>query len=136
VKMTAMPDLSMESNRRLAMTENKQTIERYMEGFRRGDHAMILSCLTDDVEWVIPGAFHLVGKDAYDREIENPAYVGRPAITITRVTEENNVVVAEGSVLTQRKEGSLLRLAFCDVFEMERGKIKRLISYLVEITAA
>jgi ketosteroid isomerase-like protein len=134
--MTAMPDLSMESNRRLAMTENKQTIERYMEGFRRGDHAMILSCLTDDVEWVIPGAFHLVGKDAYDREIENPAYVGRPAITITRVTEENNVVVAEGSVLTQRKEGSLLRLAFCDVFEMERGKIKRLISYLVEITAA
>jgi uncharacterized protein len=134
--MTAMPDLSMESSRRLAMTENKQTIERYMEGFRRGDHAMILSCLTDDVEWVIPGAFHLVGKDAYDREIENPAYVGRPAITITRVTEENNVVVAEGSVLTQRKEGSLLRLAFCDVFEMERGKIKRLISYLVEITAA
>jgi len=134
--MTAMPDLSMESNRRLAMTENKQTIERYMEGFRRGDHAMILSCLTDDVEWVIPGAFLLVGKDAYDREIENPAYVGRPAITITRVTEENNVVVAEGSVLTQRKEGSLLRLAFCDVFEMERGKIKRLISYLVEITAA
>ena len=107
-----------------------------MEGFRRGDHAMILSCLTDDVEWVIPGAFHLVGKEAYDREIENPAYMGRPAITITRVTEENDVVVAEGSVLTQRKEGSLLRLAFCDVFEMEREKIKRLISYLVEITAA
>jgi ketosteroid isomerase-like protein len=62
--------------------------------------------------------------------------VGRPAITITRVTEEKDVVVAEGSVLTQRKEGSLLRLAFCDVFEMERGKIKRLISYLVEISAA
>jgi hypothetical protein len=44
--------------------------------------------------------------------------------------------VAEGSVLTQRREGSLLRLAFCDVFEMEREKIKRLISYLVEIPAA
>ena len=118
------------------MTENKRTIERYMEGFRQGDHAMILSCLTDDVEWVVPGAFHLVGKEAYDREIENPAYTGRPAITITRVTEENEVVVAEGAVLTQRREGSLLRLAFCDVFEMERGKIKRLISYLVEISAA
>ena len=118
------------------MTENKRTIERYMEGFRQGDHAKILSCLTDDVEWVVPGAFHLVGKDAYDREIENPAYTGRPAITITRVTEENDVVVAEGSVLTQRREGSLLRLALCDVFEMERGKIKRLISYLVEISAA
>jgi ketosteroid isomerase-like protein len=118
------------------MSENKRTIERYIEGFRTGDHAVILSCLTDDVEWVIPGAFHLVGKEAYDREIENPAFVGRPAITVTRVTEENDVVVAEGAVLTQRKEGTLLRLAFCDVFEMERGKIKRLTSYLVEITAA
>lgn len=118
------------------MTENKRTIERYFEGFRMADHAVILSCLTDDVEWVIPGAFHLVGKDAYDREIENPAFVGRPAITVTRATEENDVVVAEGAVLTKRKEGTLLRLAFCDVFEMERGKIKRLTSYLVEITAA
>jgi ketosteroid isomerase-like protein len=87
------------------MTENKRTIERYMEGFRAGDHAVILSCLTDDVEWVIPGAFHLVGKEAYDREIDNPAFVGRPAITVSRLTEESDVVVAEGSVLTQRKEG-------------------------------
>ena len=31
------------------MTENKQTVEKYIEGFRRSDHAMILDCLTDDV---------------------------------------------------------------------------------------
>ena len=53
------------------MTENKRTVEQYMEGFRRSDHAQILSCLTDDVEWEIPGVFHLIGKDAFDREIEN-----------------------------------------------------------------
>ena len=43
------------------MSENKDVVERYMEGFRRSDHAMILSCLTDDVVWDMPGAFHLVG---------------------------------------------------------------------------
>ncbi|MGH8435156.1 MAG: hypothetical protein ACRERX_11890, partial [Pseudomonas sp.] len=47
------------------------------------DHAQILSCLTDDVEWEMPGAFHLVGKDAFDNEIENDAFVGSPTITIT-----------------------------------------------------
>jgi ketosteroid isomerase-like protein len=113
------------------MTSNKATIEKYMDGFRKTDHAQILSCLTEDVEWVIPGAFHLTGKAAFDKEIENDQFVGKPLITVTRITEENDVVVAEGSVRTQKKDGSSLNLAMCDVFEMRAGKIKRLVSYLM-----
>ncbi len=51
------------------MTENKKTVERYVDGFRKSDQEQILSCLTDDVEWEMPGAFHLVGKRAFDKEI-------------------------------------------------------------------
>jgi len=114
------------------MTENKKMVDRYMDGFRRTDHEQILSCLTDDVEWEIPGAFHARGKEAFDQHIESDAFVGSPAITVTRLIEENDVVVAEGSVRTQRKDGTVLNLVFCDVFEMKRGRIRRLISYLVE----
>ena len=39
--------------------------------FTRSDHAEILSCLTDDVEWVVPGIFHLTGKATFDKEREN-----------------------------------------------------------------
>lgn len=115
------------------MTENKQMVKRYMEGFGRSDHAQILSCLTEDVEWEIPGAFHLRGKEAFDKEIENEAFVGRPAITVSRMTEEDNVVVAEGSVRTQRRDGTLLSLRYCDVFVMQAGRIKQLVSYLMEV---
>jgi hypothetical protein len=65
------------------MTENKRTVEKYMDGFRKSDHGQILSCLTDDIEWVMPG-------------------------------EENDVVAA-------------------DVFVMQGGKIRRLISYFMEV---
>jgi uncharacterized protein len=115
------------------MTENKRTVGKYMDGFAKSDHAQILSCLTDDVEWEIPGAFHLTGKDAFDQEIENEAFLGSPAITITRMIEEGGVVVAEGSVRTQRKAGDVLSLRFCDVFLLQAGKIKRLTSYLMEV---
>jgi ketosteroid isomerase-like protein len=115
------------------MTENKRTVERYMDGFRRGDHELILSCLTDDIEWEMPGAFHLIGKEAFDREIENDAFVGSPTITITRMTEEDDVVVAEGSVRTQRRAGGFLSAVFCDVFVMQSGKAKRLITYFVKV---
>lgn len=115
------------------MSENKHTVDKYMDGFRRSDHAQILSCLTDDVEWEIPGAFHLHGKDAFDKEIENAAFVGRPAITVTRMIEENDVVVAEGLVRAQRRDGNALSLKYCDVFVMQVGKIKHLTSYLMEV---
>lgn len=115
------------------MSENKKTIEKYIDGFTNGDHDQVLSCLADDVEWEIPGSFHIAGRAAFDKEIENPAFVGRPRITTSRMTEENDVVVAEGSVSTQRVDGGVLHLRFCDVFVMHDGKIRQLISYLVEV---
>jgi ketosteroid isomerase-like protein len=102
-----------------------------MHGFRATDHQMILDCLTDDVEWILPGAFHLHGKEAFDREIENDAFIQPPDIEVTRMTEQNDVVVAEGFVRTRRKDGVTLTLAMCDVFDMREGKIRRLTSYLM-----
>jgi len=117
------------------MSPNKETVQKYMDAFTKTDHAEILSCLTDDVEWVLPGAFHLTGKEAFDGEIENEAFVGSPAITVTRMTEEDDVVIAEGSVRASRRDGGVLNLVFCDVFVMRDAKIRHLTSYLMEIKA-
>jgi uncharacterized membrane protein/ketosteroid isomerase-like protein len=111
---------------------NKRTVEEYMAAFRVSDHARVLACLTDDVEWTIPGAFTKKGKKEFDAEIENPAFEGRPEIKVTRLTEENDVVTAEGTVLTRKKGGAATLLAFSDVFELRGGKIRRLTSYLME----
>ena len=115
------------------MKENKKIIEKYMDGFNKSDHQQILSCLANDVGWDLPGVFHLVGKDAFDKEIENEAFVGKPIINVTRVVEENDVVVAEGTVQAKRRNGGLLNAVFCDVFVMMNGKIKQLTSYLMEL---
>src|SRR5687768_12163565 len=115
------------------MTPNKRTVETYMEGFRRTDRPQILSCLGDDVEWEIPGAFHVRGKEDFARHIVDDGFTLGPMITVNRLTESDDVVVAEGSVRTQRKDGTFLNPAFCDVFEMQGGKIRRLTSYLMEI---
>ena len=115
------------------LTRNKRTIEQYMAGFRATDHARILSCLTEEVEWEIPGMLHSRGKAAFDREIENDAFVGSPAITVTRLTEEDDVVIAEGSVRAATRDGGMLNAVFCDVFEMRGAKIRQLTSYLMEV---
>lgn len=113
------------------MTENKKTVAAYMEGFRAGDHAKILACLTDDVVWEMPGVYHHTGKEAFDKEIENEAFTGLPDIQIVRMVEENDVVLAEDAVQAKRADGGTLDAVFCDVFLMQNGKIKKLSSYLM-----
>jgi ketosteroid isomerase-like protein len=109
---------------------NKKTIEKYIDGFNKSDHEQILSCLTDDIVWEMPGVFRLEGKKAFDGEIENPAFEGKPLVTVSRMTEENDVVIAEGIVRGNKKGGETFRASFCDVFEMRDTKIKRLIGYI------
>lgn len=112
------------------MSENKKTIEKYIDGFNKSDHEQILSCLTEDIVWEMPGAFHLVGKQEFDGEIENPSFEGKPVVTVARMTEENEVIVVEGTVTGTRKGGEPFSAVFCDVFEMRSAKIKRLIGYI------
>jgi len=114
------------------MSKNKTTVMMYMDGFNASDHAKILSCLTEDVIWELPGAYLHKGKAAFDKEIENDAFTGKPVIKVSRLTEENNVVIAEGTVIATKKDGTKLNLVFCDVFEMENSLIKKLTSYLME----
>jgi uncharacterized protein len=113
------------------MTSQKQIVERYMDGFRSTDHAKILSCLTENVIWEMPGFFYHQSKEAFDKEIENPNADGHPDITVTRLVEEGNIVVAEGTVKAKMKDGSKLDAIFCDVFHFTNGKISKLTTYLM-----
>ena len=103
-----------------------------MDAFRKTDRVKILSCLTDDVEWVIPGAFTVRGKDDFAGHIVDEGFSGHPEITVSRLIEEGDVVVAEGAVRAPRVDGTFMDLVFCDVFDMRDGKIRRLISYLMQ----
>ncbi len=79
----------------------------------------------------MPGFISSNGKTAFDKEIENDLFEGKPEIRITKLVEENNIVIAEGAVQCKIKAGATLDALFCDGFEMENGKIKKLTTYQV-----
>jgi hypothetical protein len=60
------------------MSPRKQVVEKYIDGFRRSDHAEILSCLSDNVVWALHGYKTLRGKQAFDAEIETEGFEGSP----------------------------------------------------------
>jgi len=114
------------------MTRNRETVDAYFDGFRRTDRARILSCLTDDVEWLIPGMFHVHGRDEFSTHIVDDGFAEKPVITVGRFIEADDVIVTEGTVRAPRQDGTVMNVVFCDVFDMRDGRIRRLISYLME----
>ena len=115
------------------MSARKVVVEAYFDGFRRSDHQQILACLTDDVAWDLPGYSHLRGKEAFDREIENAEFVGSPTLTVDRLVEEADTVVATGDGRATHNSGRIHRFAFCDVFTFAGDVICRVESYLVPL---
>ncbi|MET7986924.1 MULTISPECIES: nuclear transport factor 2 family protein [unclassified Streptomyces] len=115
------------------MSRNKQTVETYLDGFRKNDHAQILSCLTDDIEWTVFGAFHLTGKEAYDAAIEGPGFVAPPQLDVVRMVEEDDVVMAELTGTVTRDTGEPMRMSMAEVFRMRDGKICERRAWVIEL---
>ncbi|WP_069167382.1 nuclear transport factor 2 family protein [Nocardia altamirensis] len=112
---------------------NKRTVQRYIDGFNKTDHDQILSCLTDDIEWTVFGWFQLTGKDAYDKEIENEGFAGSPRITIQRMVEEDDVVMAELAIEATRADGEPVRMVAGEVFVLRDGLIAERRAYLIQL---
>jgi ketosteroid isomerase-like protein len=109
------------------MSENRATVETYLDGFRRNDHVQILSCLTDDIEWTVFGAFQLTGKRDYDEAIEGPGFTGPPRLDVVRMVEQGDVVMAE---LT----GEVMRMSMAEVVVLREGKIAERRAWVVPLT--
>lgn len=106
------------------MSQNIKTVNAYLDGFRRNDHEQILSCLTDDIQWTVFGAFQLSGKDAYDKAIDGaPEFIDPPELHVVRMVEQDDVVMAELTGTVTRAAGGEMRMSMAELFVMREGKI-------------
>jgi ketosteroid isomerase-like protein len=106
------------------MSRNTETVNAYLDGFRRNDHERILSCLTEDIQWTVFGAFQLTGKAAYDKAIDGaPEFIDPPDLQVVRMVEQGDVVMAELTGTAKRAAGGEMRMSMAEVFVMRDGKI-------------
>jgi uncharacterized protein len=117
------------------MSANKQLIQTYLS---TADKSKLGALLADDVEWVewgdgVPAAGAITrGKAAHIKNYGDDDLRDE----IHRLTEENGVVVAEGTAHVTKKDGSHLSVRCVDIFEVENGKIKRKSSFGARIKDA
>lgn len=115
------------------MTSHTDLVVEYFAGFNASDHAQILATLTPDVEWVIYGHQIIRGREAFDAEIENPAFTGSPTYSIERMYQDGSAVIALGTGTAHTVSTGSFTFAFNDVFTINDGLIARVDSYIVPL---
>ena len=113
------------------MSTRKAVIEKYIDGFRCADHGQILSCLADDVVWVLHGYKTLRGKQAFDAEIGNEAFEGHPIINLEHLIEEGDCIAVTGRGTATKKSGEQMSFVFAEVFMFSGDLVSRLDTYHV-----
>jgi len=110
------------------VSSNKKLIETYLT---TTDKSKLGPLLADDVEWVEwgdgvpPSGVVTRGKQAHIQNYGDDALRGE----VHRLTEEDNVVVAEGTAHVTKRDGSSLSVRYVNIFEVENGQIKRKSSF-------
>jgi hypothetical protein len=116
----------------LAISPNKKIVESYFAS-RGTEYARLLADDVVLVDWdagvPVSGAI-TKGRAAFVQNRGNREFQSQ----ITRMTEENNVVVAEGFARGSKKEGGTWTVHFCDTFEVKDGKVERVSSHGVDVT--
>ena len=120
------------------MSPHKATVQRYTDGFRSGDLALILTCLTDDVVWALHGEKTLTGREAFAAEADG-AGGPNPELHLDRVIEEGDTVAVVGHGSVDLGTGAPVDFVYSEVFTFRDALVSRLDTFHVwlgEVPAA
>lgn len=120
------------------MSAQKAMVRRYIDGFRCGDLAEILACLTDDVVWALHGDKTLTGKDAFAAEADGSG-APNPDLYLDRLVEEGDAVAVVGHGSVDLGSDTPVDFVYSEVFTFTDGLVSRLDTFhiwLGEVPAA
>jgi ketosteroid isomerase-like protein len=115
------------------MSSNKEVIESYFASTGT-EYARLLTDDVELIEWAegVPvSGIRTHGRAGFVENRGNREY----RTEIARMTEEANVVVAEGTARGVNPEGAPWMVHFCDIFELENGRVKRLSAFGASVKA-
>jgi len=111
---------------------NKETILSVIDAFDKNEVELILSYFTEDIEWRMMGDHFFSGKDKIKE-----FFAAHPNMQMISSTKEHILIdgdsaAVNGEVQCQDKTtGNYHDMFYCDLYDLENGKVKKLTSYVV-----
>jgi|SRR5476651_2679290 len=112
---------------------NREVIEAITEAFNNNNDEAIVSHMTDDIEWHLLGSNVMTGKQTIADFFKN-----NPQIKVISCTQDHFLVDGDqasvsGEIECQSTTGQVFNMYYCDIYELEDGKVKKMVTYGINI---
>ena len=114
------------------MINKKDVLLKANEAVSKGDNEGFLSHCTESIEWVFEGHTTIRGKESL-RKWMGENYATPPQFHVTRLIEDDEFVVAMGTISLKDKTGVVGEYSYCDVWEFDEGKMAKLNAFVLEL---
>ncbi|MES2388753.1 MAG: nuclear transport factor 2 family protein [Bacteroidota bacterium] len=112
--------------------DNKEIFRQIIDAFEKNDFERVLTFMAEDIEWNFIGDHVISGLENIAKmQTENPD-IGNMSTKTFNLISEGNIASANGDVSYTDKEGKLREMHYCDWYELENGKIKKMTSYVID----
>jgi uncharacterized protein len=108
---------------------NKEILQKVIDAFDANDIESIVKYMADDVEWHMLGDKIISGKDEVRKFFAENANRRMLSSTKNHVIIEGDHAAVDGDVQCTGEDGKPVNLYYCDIYELENGKVNKIVSY-------
>lgn len=113
------------------VNNNKAILEKANAAISKGDNEGFLSQCTEETIWTFVGDKMLKGKEAV-RQWMRTAYVEPPKFNVENLIEEDDFVIAVGTISMNGEDGKIADYSYCDVWRFRNGKMDELKAFVIK----
>ncbi len=113
---------------------NENTFEQVLTAFDNNDSARLMELITDDFEWDMVGDQLVKGRENVEKMF-NETEVPYKMVSTTKDIKvfNENTGVCKGVVIMEDKQGNRTEQYYCDLYEFEEGKLKRMTTFTAPV---
>ncbi len=111
---------------------NEEIVRAVVTAFDSSDNETILSHMAHDVQWLMLGSSTISGKEGMRTFFDE-----HPEIKILSITKDNfifdgDIAVVNGEASCSGAGDKVYNMFYCDIYELQNSKVKKLTSYTVD----
>jgi ketosteroid isomerase-like protein len=111
---------------------NKEIIMQVIDAFDTGNSGVITGHMTNDAEWYFLGDQAYIGLESIKKFFNDHKEVKVTSSIKNHIIVDGDTIAVSGEIACTTSKGILCDMYYCDIYEMEKFKIKKLTSYTVD----
>ncbi|MCO4293322.1 nuclear transport factor 2 family protein [Solitalea sp. MAHUQ-68] len=117
----------------MSTASNKEIVNKLNALFAEGDVETFIDYCADNVVWGMVGSPALEGKEAVSKAMKTDDFPDPPKIMVKNVIADGDMVMSDGTMSMKKKDGTIVDMAYCDVYKFANGQIIELTSYIIDL---